>query len=165
MKTFPIAALFLAALAGPGAMLAQTPDPDAPAADTQAPPDGDEWTPQDNPTLEIRRAPGSIEIDGVLDDAGWADAARATGFAENYPDIRARPPVESEVLVTYDDQNLYLGFIAYNDPAFGMALSSPSECQPQPARFRPIALPSSSTFDTTKTSGWPGRLNSSGSMT
>jgi len=117
MKTIPISFMFLAALGGPGSLLAQTPDADAPSAQTQAPADADGWSPQDHPTLEIRRAPGAIEIDGVLDDAGWVDAARATGFAENYPDIRARPPVESEVLVTYDDRNLYLGFIAYDDPA------------------------------------------------
>lgn len=117
MKPFLIAVLFLASLGAHAALLAQTPGNDARAGSvTQPPTDEDGWSPQDHPTLEIRRAPGPIEIDGVLDDAGWADAARATGFSENYPDIRARPPVESEVLVTYDDKNLYLGFIAYDDP-------------------------------------------------
>ncbi|HET6617239.1 MAG TPA: hypothetical protein VFH69_05465, partial [Gemmatimonadota bacterium] len=118
MKTFRIAGILLAALGGPGALFAQTPDREVPADTlTLGPADTTAWTPQDHPTLEIRRAPGPIEVDGSLDDAGWANAARATGFAENYPDIRARPPVESEVLVTYDDQNLYLGFIAHDDPA------------------------------------------------
>ncbi len=69
------------------------------------------------PTLEIRRAPGPIAIDGELDDAGWRDAARATGFSENFPDEQARPPVGSEVWVTYDDEHLYLAFLADDDPA------------------------------------------------
>lgn len=77
----------------------------------------EQWAPQDRPELEVSRARGPIEIDGALDDEGWRDAARATGFAENYPDIRARPPVESEVLVTYDEEYLYLGFIARDDPS------------------------------------------------
>ncbi len=51
-----------------------------------------------------------------------------------------------------------------NEPAFGSTLSSPSECHPHPARFMPIGLLSFSTFETTSTSGNPGRLNSSGSM-
>ena len=78
-----VAAFALVAIV-PAAGHAQTPVADPP--DTA-------WTPQDRPVLDVRAAPGPIEIDGVLDDAGWEGAARATGFAENYPDIRARPPV------------------------------------------------------------------------
>ena len=89
----------------PGDLRAQSP-----------PPAAESWAPQDNPVLDVRRTAGAIEIDGALDDPGWAGAARATGFAENFPDIRAAPPVESEVLVTYDDENLYLGFIARDEP-------------------------------------------------
>ena len=119
MRSFLIpAALCLGALST-GTLRGQTPLPEAPAPDERLAGAGEEgeWSPQDHPTLEVRPAPGPIEIDGSLDDAGWADAARATGFAENYPDIRARPPVESEVLVTYDEKNLYLGFIARDDPS------------------------------------------------
>jgi hypothetical protein len=68
------------------------------------------------PTLNIQRAPGAIEVDGDLDDPGWVGAARATDFSVYFPDEGARPPVESEVWVTYDDENLYLGFFAYDDP-------------------------------------------------
>ncbi|HET9332822.1 MAG TPA: DUF5916 domain-containing protein [Gemmatimonadota bacterium] len=89
------------------ALVAQTPTPAATVT---------EWSPQDRPVLDVRRAPGAIAIDGSLDDPGWVGAARATGFSENFPDIRAAPPVESEVLVTYDDRNLYLGFVAYDEP-------------------------------------------------
>lgn len=71
---------------------------------------------QEKPSLEVSRAPGPIVIDGALDDPGWQGAARAIGFSENFPDERARPPVESEVLVAYDEEHLYLGFIARDDP-------------------------------------------------
>ncbi len=76
----------------------------------------DAFVPQVRPTLEVRRAPGPITLDGALDDPGWANAARATGFSENFPHEKARPPVESEVWVTYDDEYLYLAFVARDDP-------------------------------------------------
>jgi hypothetical protein len=115
MRSLLIAGIVSAALSA-DSLEAQTPAASAPDSGRAAAAPAGEWSPQDHPVLEVGRAPGAIEIDGVLDDAGWQGAARATGFAENYPDIRARPPVGSEVLVTYDDKNLYLGFIAYDDP-------------------------------------------------
>lgn len=88
----------------------------------QTPPAGgagepDTFAPNVLPTLRVERAPGLIELDGELDDAGWTGAARATNFAVFYPDEGKKPPVESEVLVTYDDEYLYLGFIAYDNPS------------------------------------------------
>jgi hypothetical protein len=101
-------ALLLAAIALPSAAHAQTP----PAGPAES-----DFVAQVKPVLDVRRAPGPITIDGELDDAGWADAERAVGFSENFPDEQAKPPVESEVWVTYDDENLYLAFIAFDDPA------------------------------------------------
>jgi hypothetical protein len=75
------------------------------------------FVPAVRPTLHVPRAAGRITVDGVLDDAGWAGAARAAGFAENWPRERARPSVASEVWVTYDADHLYLAFIAWDDPA------------------------------------------------
>lgn len=73
------------------------------------------FVPQVKPTLNVRRAAGAIVIDGRLDDAGWAGAAVASGFAEVQPDDQVRPDVETEALVTYDDAHLYLGFRAHDD--------------------------------------------------
>ncbi|MDE3128897.1 MAG: carbohydrate binding family 9 domain-containing protein, partial [Gemmatimonadota bacterium] len=56
-------------------------------------------------------------MDGTLDDQGWAGAAVATHFTEFTPDKDARPSRRSEVLVTYDSQNLYVAFIACDDPS------------------------------------------------
>ena len=64
----------------------------------------------------IQRAAGPIQIDAQLGDAGWAGATRITGFIEQRPREGAQPPVETEVLLTYDETNLYVAFIA-RDPA------------------------------------------------
>jgi hypothetical protein len=66
-------------------------------------------------SVTIERSTGPIRIDGDLSDAGWEGAARASGFLEFQPRENATPPVETEVLLTYDDTHLYLGFIA-RDP-------------------------------------------------
>jgi hypothetical protein len=66
-------------------------------------------------SLNIQRAAGPIRVDARLDDAGWAGAARLTGFVERTPREGAEPPVETEVLLTYDEENLYVAIIA-RDP-------------------------------------------------
>ncbi|MGD2216258.1 MAG: DUF5916 domain-containing protein [Gemmatimonadales bacterium] len=93
----------------------QSPAQTPPAAEAAAQPGG--FVPNVQPVLEIERARGPIELDGDLDDEGWVGAARATNFAVFYPDEGERPPVQSEVLVTYNDDYLYLGFIACDDPS------------------------------------------------
>ncbi len=75
------------------------------------------FVPNDKPQLMINRASGPIKIDGDFDDAGWRDAAKATNFSETSPGDRTKPPVETEVLVTYDNDNFYLGFICSDDSA------------------------------------------------
>lgn len=76
-----------------------------------------EFEPNVQPILNVRRAPDRIRVDGRLNDPGWEGAERARNFAENWPDERGRPDVPSEVWVTYDDENLYLAFLAFDDPA------------------------------------------------
>ncbi|UCC71484.1 MAG: carbohydrate binding family 9 domain-containing protein [Gemmatimonadota bacterium] len=76
----------------------------------------DAFAPNVLPELRVERARGRIDLDGELDDQGWVGAARATNFAVHYPDEGAEPPVESEVWITYDDDNFYLAFIAYDEP-------------------------------------------------
>ena len=66
-------------------------------------------------SLSIRRATGPIQVDARLEDAGWTGAARASGFVELTPKEGGKPPVETEVLLTYDDKNFYVAWIA-RDP-------------------------------------------------
>jgi hypothetical protein len=75
------------------------------------------FRPHHRPTLRVHRAPGPIHVDGTLDDAGWADAAEATGFTEFTPDQDVAPTRRSLVLVTYDSRDLYVALIACDDPS------------------------------------------------
>jgi hypothetical protein len=76
-----------------------------------------DYTPVYHPELTVTRAAGPIEIDGALDDAGWHGASRAGNFAEHNPGDQTRPEVDTEVLLAYDDANLYVGWLCYDDPA------------------------------------------------
>jgi Domain of unknown function (DUF5916)/Carbohydrate family 9 binding domain-like len=76
-----------------------------------------EFTPKFSPTIAISRATGPIKIDGELDESAWKDAAAADGFAETNPGDQIRPPVESKAMIAYDDENLYVALIAYDDPS------------------------------------------------
>ncbi len=75
------------------------------------------FTPTPRPHLQAARATGPITVDGRLDEAGWAAAGRATGFAERFPGDGTEPPVQTEAWLTYDDENLYVAFICRDDPA------------------------------------------------
>ncbi|UCE23651.1 MAG: hypothetical protein JSU74_10165 [Candidatus Zixiibacteriota bacterium] len=78
---------------------------------------GEDWAPVYNPTLHAQPAEGNISIDGDLSDPGWLRAAKADNFAEHQPGDQTRPPVNTEALITYDSDKLYVAFICYDDPA------------------------------------------------
>jgi hypothetical protein len=69
------------------------------------------------PQLHIQRAVGEIDVDGVLTDEGWRNAGRAEHFFEHRPGDQTKPPVETVAQITYDDDNLYVAYICYDDPA------------------------------------------------
>ncbi len=76
-----------------------------------------EFAPLVRPSLHVPRAEGEIRIDGELDDPGWLGAARVTQFSTNFPEEMGEPAVPGEAWVTYDQDNLYLAFVAYDDPS------------------------------------------------
>ncbi len=77
-----------------------------------------EITPAAVPQSEISRASGDIRIDGALDEAAWSDALRVTLDYEWLPGENITPPVETEVFLTYDDDNFYIGYRAHDpDPS------------------------------------------------
>jgi hypothetical protein len=69
------------------------------------------------PTLSITKASGKIDVDGQLNDPGWIGAAKIDNFVERNPGDNIPPLVETEVFVTYDNDNLYVAFICQDDPA------------------------------------------------
>ena len=74
------------------------------------------FNPKYHPTLQVPRVDSKITIDGDLSEPAWREAAIADGFAENQPGNQIKPPVDQKVLICYDEHNLYLGFVAYDDP-------------------------------------------------
>lgn len=75
------------------------------------------FAPNQQPELDVPRSAGPIEIDGRLDDAGWAGAARAVNWTETWPGDNVEPEIGHEAWITYDDQNLYFCLIVTEDPA------------------------------------------------
>ncbi len=69
-----------------------------------------------NPKLQVRRAPSSVEIDGLLDDQAWLSAGRAHQFLERNPGDKIAPLVRTEAYVTYDDDKLYVAFFCHDNP-------------------------------------------------
>ena len=67
---------------------------------------------------QIGRAASEIKVDGALDEAAWGSASVIELKYETRPGENTPPPVETQVLVTYDDAHLYVGFRAHEpDPA------------------------------------------------
>lgn len=67
---------------------------------------------------QIRRASGPVRVDAQLDESAWAEATPIAVAYEWYPADDAPAPVETTVLVTFDDRNLYAAFRA-RDPQPG----------------------------------------------
>jgi len=76
----------------------------------------DEYQPRYKPSIQVSRMVGSIVIDGDLNDSGWKNVPVADNFAEHYPGDQTRPPVETKAMMTYDDENLYVAFVCYDEP-------------------------------------------------
>jgi hypothetical protein len=72
------------------------------------------FIPNIKPHLVAPRCEKGIQVDGLLNEEAWRTAAQARNFAETEPGDQVRPPDETEVLITWDDTHLYLGFIAHD---------------------------------------------------
>lgn len=61
-----------------------------------------------NKSLEIRRAQESVIIDGELDDAAWQHTFVAKDFIQHFPFDSSLAVSQTEVMMTYDERNIYL---------------------------------------------------------
>jgi hypothetical protein len=59
----------------------------------------------------------SIDLDGRLDEAVWLQATPITDFTQQEPVEGGQPSEETEIRVLYDEDNLYIGVMIYDDPA------------------------------------------------
>ena len=70
------------------------------------------------PAVQPARVATGPTIDGRLDDASWANAARITEFVQRRPLDGAPATERTEVYVAYDSERLYFGIYAhYSEPA------------------------------------------------
>lgn len=74
--------------------------------------------PADLRRYEVQRAASKIEVDGRLDEPAWSSALVFDVPYEWQPGDNTEPPVKTDFLVTYDNDNLYAAFKAY-DPRPG----------------------------------------------
>lgn len=59
-------------------------------------------------TCQATRRGGPIAVDGKLDDDGWRNAVRNDSFTQRFPNPGARPTVDTEFAVVYDDDAFYI---------------------------------------------------------
>ncbi len=65
--------------------------------------------------LNIRKAKDVIKLDGELNESDWQAAIVAKDFFLNYPVDSLPPTFQSEVRLTFDEHNFYVGIICYDN--------------------------------------------------
>ena len=66
------------------------------------------------PYVEVTRTIEAPLMDGIVDDQSWALADVATGFLQREPGEGQPASERTEVRVLYDDENLYVGVVAFD---------------------------------------------------
>ena len=67
------------------------------------------------PPLALSKTEKSPRIDGSLDDPAWQRAARFKEFKALHPTAGKAPSERTEVYITYDRDNIYVGVRAFDD--------------------------------------------------
>jgi len=109
-------AIILVVLGRPVSVNAQTEDQSESSTRAFEETGGSLFTPNVLPSLSIPRSESEIKIDAEFDELAWDLAAVATNFTEAFPDEGEKPPIGIRVLVSYDDDNLYIGYLIDDDP-------------------------------------------------
>lgn len=78
---------------------------------------------QPNTPLHIKKAVDEIKLDGLLDEKTWQDADVAKDFYVNYPYDTALAQFQTEFRVSFDEDFIYLAFIAHDDTTADMVNS------------------------------------------
>jgi hypothetical protein len=64
-------------------------------------------------TLDIKKSIDNIKVDGKLDEATWQNASVAKNFRQNFPYDTSAAQMQSQIKVSYDKDNLYIGAVCY----------------------------------------------------
>ena len=73
---------------------------------------------RDKYRIHINRTDEVINVDALLNEGTWQTAERAGKFQRVTPTDTGYAKAQTEVMVTYDESNLYLGIVCY-DPTPG----------------------------------------------
>jgi len=74
------------------------------------------FKPNESPEVLIGKIlNGQIELDGELKEEIWENAVKINNFCEVEPGDNVKPEVNTEVYMCYDDDNVYFGFVCYDD--------------------------------------------------
>ena len=65
-------------------------------------------------SLFIKRTSDAIELDGQLTEASWQSAEKTGDFYQYFPSDTSSAIAQSEIMMTYDDQNLYVAVICHS---------------------------------------------------
>ena len=67
-------------------------------------------------TLTLTKTNQSIAIDGFIDDTEWSGSSIADEFFEIMPGENVNPSVKTIIYITYDDEQLFVGYKAQDNP-------------------------------------------------
>jgi len=74
------------------------------------------WSPNVKPEVEaLRCRDGEIVLDGILNEEVWQKCKPATNFVEIDPGDNIKASVDTRVLFAFDDDNLYVACICYDN--------------------------------------------------
>lgn len=82
-----------------------------------------QWTDnKENYRLNIYKTDQEIKTDGVLDEAVWSNTEKITNFFYCFPvdNKQVEPEYQTEVMITYDDKNIYIAAVCHDIPPFSV---------------------------------------------
>ncbi len=68
----------------------------------------------ENSPLLVKNTSEKIKLDGVLDEQAWQNAEKLPTFWEFFPKDSVKAKYQTEVLLTYDEKNIYIGAKMYS---------------------------------------------------
>jgi len=67
--------------------------------------------------LRIQKTDAPVQVDGLLDEAAWRSAQVAVDFSKQFPVDTGLAEARTEVLLSFDERNLYIGVVCWQDRA------------------------------------------------
>ena len=72
----------------------------------------------DHPSYIVKKSSNLVKIDGILEETAWIDATVMKIPFEYLPGDNIPAPVDTDFLITFDENNLYMAFRCYDpDPS------------------------------------------------